>query len=79
MNKDNNTSVKSPQQQLWELTNESQHNIFKEVFRRLKKRDQEDLCYGMIAYIKFGFRRPFASMFMQIIFESFIEMVDGKH
>lgn len=64
----------TPQQQLWEISNESQHRIFRQVMRRLKKRDQEDLCYGMIAYIRFGVRRPFECPFMQVLFESFIDL-----
>lgn len=69
----------SPQQQLWELTDERQHYIFREVFRRIKKRDQEDLCHGMIAFIRFKIRRPFESPFLQILFESFIDLVVGKN
>lgn len=69
----------TPQQQLWELTNERQHYIFRQVFRRIKKRDQEDLCYGMIAYIRFKIRRPFESPFMQTLFESFIDLVEHRY
>lgn len=68
----------SPQEQLWELTTERQHHIFREVFRRLKKRDQEDLCYGMIAYLHWGFRRPFESPFMQALYMGFIELIEGN-
>ena len=39
----------TPQQQLWALTNDRQQRVLRQVLRRLKKRDQEDLCYGMVA------------------------------
>lgn len=68
----------TPQQQLWELTSPHQHHIFREVFRHVKKRDQEDLCYGMIAYIRFKIRRPFESPFMQALYGGFIELIERK-
>lgn len=68
----------TPQQQLWNLTDDSQHEIFRDVFRRIKKRDQEDLCYAMIAYIRFKILRPFESTFMQVLFQSFIDLVEGR-
>ncbi len=70
---------KSPQQQLWALLNEAQQQICRQVFRRLKKRDQEDLCYAMIAYIRFGIERPFESPFMHVIFVSFTELINKNN
>lgn len=69
---------KSPQQQLWPMLSQSQQQICRQVFRRLKKRDQEDLCYALIAYIRYGMKRPFECLFMQVLLESFIELIN-KH
>lgn len=68
----------SPQQQLWKMLNDSQREEFREILRRLKKRDQESLCYGVIAFIKFGIRRPFESEFMQLIFNTMILLLVSK-
>ena len=68
----------SPQQQLWKMLNDIQREDFGEILRRLKKRDQESLCYGVIAFIKFGIRRPFESRFMQLIFNTMILLLVSK-
>ncbi|MCQ2238233.1 MAG: hypothetical protein MJZ73_03260 [Bacteroidaceae bacterium] len=68
----------TPQQQLWELIDAYQQDIIRKVFRRLKKRDQEDLCYAMVAYIRFRILREFTCPFMQTLFLSFVDLVDGK-
>lgn len=68
----------TPQQQLWALTNDRQQRVLRQVLRRLKKRDQEDLCYGMVAFMRFGICRPYECPFMQAIYESFIELVEGQ-
>ena len=69
----------TPWQQLWELLSEGQQQIVRTVFRRLKKRDQEDLCYAMIAYIRHHITRDFTSPFMQVIYLSFIDLVENKY
>lgn len=68
----------TPQQQLWRLTNNKQHKAFSAVLIRLKKRDQEDICYAMITYIKYGFIRPFMSEFMQSILDLFIRIFNNN-
>ncbi len=68
----------SPQQQLWKMLNDIQREDFGEILRRLKKRDQESLCYGVIAFIKFGIRRPFESRFMQLIFNTMLMLLINK-
>lgn len=68
----------SPQQQLWELIDVYQQEIIRKVFRRLKKRDQEDLCYAMVAYIRFRINRDFPCPFMQTLYLSFVDLVDGR-
>lgn len=68
----------SPQQQLWKMLSDIQREDLREILRRLKKRDQESLCYGVIAFIKFGIRRPFESKFMQLIFNTMILLLVSK-
>lgn len=68
----------TPQQQLWELIDAGMQEIIRKVFRRLKKRDQEDLCYAMVAYIRYRITRNFTCPFMQTLFLSFVDLVDGR-
>lgn len=68
----------TPQEQLWELIGSYQRSIISMVFRRLKNRDQEDLCYGLIAYLRYGIHRPFADSFMQSLYFSLIDLVSGR-
>lgn len=68
----------TPQEQLWELLPAKSIPIISTVFRRLKKRDQEELCYSMIAYLRYDITRDFHCPFMQILYSSFIELVN-KH
>ena len=68
----------TPQQQLWKMLTDDQREDLREILRRLKKRDQESLCYGVIAFIKFGIRRPFESKFMQLIFNTMILLLVSK-
>lgn len=68
----------TPWQQLWGLLNEEQQQIVRTVFRRLKKRDQEDLCYALLAYLRFRITREFKSPFMQVIYLSLIELVENR-
>lgn len=69
----------TPWQQLWELLNEEQQRIVRTVFRRMKRRDQEDLCYAMVAYLRFHITRDFPCPFMQVIYLSFIDLVENKY
>lgn len=69
----------TPQQQLWELTQDRFRDNMREIFRRIKKHDQEDLCLGMIAYIRFKIHRPFDSTFMQSLYEKLINLYDEEN
>lgn len=73
------TPLITPWQQLWKLLGEEQQKIVRTVFRRLKKRDQEDLCYAMVAYIRFGITRDFPCPFMQVLYLSLIDLVENKY
>lgn len=68
-----NRQMISPQQQLWELLTEAQQRVVRVAFKRIKKRDQKDLCYGLIAKLRFGVDRKYADPVMQFIFETIIE------
>ena len=50
----------SPQQQVWEhLRTDEQRTILAQNLRHLKHRTQEDICYGILAFIRWGIERHF--------------------
>lgn len=53
------------QEQMWAMLNTAQQEALRPILRCLKKMDQECLSYGVIAYLKFGIRRPFSNPFLQ--------------
>lgn len=67
---------KSPHRQLWEMTNDSQHEGLSKILKRVKKKDQEVLVYGLIAYLKYKIRRPFECVFMNLLMRLLIEVVE---
>ena len=63
----------SPQQQVWQhLRTDDQRVILAENFRHLKHRTQEDICYGILAYIHWGIVRPFEDKWIKRHFDSII-------
>lgn len=63
----------SPQQQVWQhLRTDDQRVILAENFRHLKYRTQEDICYGILAYIRWGIVRPFEDKWVKRHFDSII-------
>lgn len=59
----------SPQKQLWRLLNERQQRKFKKSFSILRIQCQEDLCYGLIAYIKYGIEPTYPNPLQSAIFD----------
>lgn len=72
-----NMKPRTPQQQLWTLLSQKEQQMVRMVFRHLKKRDQQDLCYALIAYIRFGIVRHYSCPFMQCAYLAFIELIDN--
>lgn len=68
----------TPWQQLWEFLSEENRLIVSTIFSRLKKRDQEDLCYAMIAYYRYGLERSFKNQFLQAIYLFLIDLAEGN-
>lgn len=63
----------TPQQQVWALLKtDDQKAIIAATLRHLKKRTQEDICYGIIAYLRWGINRPFTDRWLNIQFQSLI-------
>lgn len=63
----------SPQQQVWQhLRTDEQRAILAENFRHMKRRTQEDICYGILAYIRWGIVRPFEDKWIKRHFDSII-------
>ncbi len=52
---------KTPQQELWAYlkSDEQQRNVAS-YLRNLKRQAQEDICYGLIAYLQHGLKRQFS-------------------
>ena len=49
----------SPQQQVWQhLRTDDQRVVLATNLRHLKHRTQEDICYGILAYLRWGILRP---------------------
>ena len=63
----------SPQQQVWQhLRTDDQRVILAENFRHLKHRTQEDICYGILAYLRWGILRPFEDKWLKRQFDAII-------
>ena len=69
---------KTAQQQLWPLLPEDMRPVIQLIFRRIKKRDQENLSYDLIAYIRFGIYRQFEDAFMGLLFDGMVNIIDAS-
>lgn len=64
---------KSPQAQVWELLKtEEQKAYMADALRHVKKKDQEDLCYGIIAYLRWHITRPFEDAWLDAYSKSIL-------
>lgn len=63
----------SPQQQVWELLQtDDQKAILAANLRHLKKQTQEDICYGIIAFLRWGIIRPFEDQWVNRHYQSLV-------
>ena len=63
----------SPQQQVWQhLRTDGQRAILATSLRHLKRRTQENICYGILAYIRWGILRPFEDKWLKGHFDNII-------
>lgn len=63
----------SPQQQVWQhLRTDEQRAILADNFRHLKHRTQQDICYGLLAYLRWGIIRPFEDRWVKKNFDALI-------
>lgn len=67
---------KTPFQQLMPLLTASQKSVITQALVHLKVDDAEDLCLSLVAYIRFGLRRKYDSMFIDVLYQSFIDLID---
>ena len=73
----NNTNRKTPQQELWEyLKTKEQMVFFAESLRSLKLQVQEDICYGLIAYLQYGMKRQFSDRWVQQHFDGLVNYLE---
>lgn len=63
----------TPQQQVWKyLRTDDQRAILAQNFRHLKKRTQEDISYGIIAWLRWGIIRPFCDPWVNRHFQALL-------
>lgn len=63
----------TPQQQVWALLQtDDQRAILAANLRHLKKLTQEDICYGIIAFLRWGIIRPFEDQWVNRHFQSLV-------
>lgn len=63
----------SPQQQVWQhLRTDEQRAVIAQNLRHLKSREQEDLCYGIIAFLRWGIERPFEDQWLNRLYQSLL-------
>ena len=73
----NNTNTKTPQQELWEyLKTKEQKVLIAENLRSLKLQVQEDICYGLIAYLQYGMKRQFSDRWVQQHFDGLVNYLE---
>lgn len=66
----------SPQQQLWNETSHIEQQQLMLMLRPFKNQYQQDLCYGLVAWLRFGINRPFENPVMQMAYEKCLGIVD---
>ena len=63
----------TPQQQVWALLQtDDQRAILAANLRHLKKLTQEDICYGIIAFLRWGIIRPFEDQWVNRHYQSLV-------
>lgn len=63
----------TPQEQVWAmLRTDDQKAILAANLRNLKKRVQEDICYGIIANLRWGIVRPYEDQWVNRQYQALI-------
>lgn len=63
----------TPQQQVWAmLQTDDQKAIIAQNLRHLKKTTQEDICYGILAFLRWGIIRPFNDVWVNRQYQALI-------
>lgn len=63
----------TPQQQVWEILHtDDQKAILAANLRHVKKQTQEDICYGILAFVRWGIIRPFDDIWVNRLYQSLI-------
>lgn len=57
------------------LTTDAQKHILMQNLDPLNAQAREDICLAIVAYQRFGLKRPFSNPLLQVIFTSFIEIL----
>lgn len=69
----------TPQQQLWKyLKTDDQKILVAESLRNLKNLVQEDICYGLIAYLQHGLKRQFSDRWVQRHYNGIVNYLQAE-
>ena len=58
------------------LQTEEQKHLLMQNLEPLNEQCREDFLLAVVAYIRFGIKRPFANPLMQVIFTSYCDFLD---
>ena len=58
------------------LQTDEQKHLLMQIIEPLNEQCREDLLLAVVAYIRFGIKRPFANPLMQVIFNTYREYLD---
>lgn len=63
----------TPQQQVWAmLRTDDQKAILAANLRHVKNRTQEEICYGLTAFLRWGIIRPYEDMWVNRLYQSLV-------
>lgn len=63
----------TPQQQVWEmLRTDNQRAILAANLRHVKYHTQEDICYGLVAFLRWGIIRLYEDQWVNRLYQSLV-------
>lgn len=65
----------TPFQQVWNATSNREHQLIKPILDPLDLQKKEDICLALMAWLKFGIRRPFADEMLSAILTEIIDLL----
>ena len=69
----------TPEQQAMNLLDATEKSILLQNLEPLNEQSKEDLCLAIVAYCRFRIHRTFPNQLLQVIYQSFIELIDKRN